>query len=34
VSQALKALRDRGWIETRRRSITVLDMEALKRRAT
>lgn len=34
VSQALKALRDRGWIETRRRSITILDMEALKRRAT
>lgn len=34
VSQALKALRDRGWIETRRRAITVLDMEALKRRAT
>jgi CRP/FNR family cyclic AMP-dependent transcriptional regulator len=34
VSQALKALRDRGWVETRRRSITVLDMEALKRRAT
>ncbi|MDQ3953795.1 MAG: Crp/Fnr family transcriptional regulator [Actinomycetota bacterium] len=34
VSQALKSLRDRGWIETRRRSITVMDMEALKRRAT
>lgn len=34
VSQALKALRDRGWIETGRRSITILDMEALKRRAT
>ncbi|HEX2295312.1 MAG TPA: Crp/Fnr family transcriptional regulator [Actinomycetota bacterium] len=34
VSQALKSLRDRGWIETRRRAITVLDMEALKRRAT
>jgi CRP/FNR family cyclic AMP-dependent transcriptional regulator len=34
VSQALKALRERGWIETRRRSITILDMEALKRRAT
>lgn len=34
VSQALKALRERGWVETRRRSITVLDMEALKRRAT
>ncbi|MDQ4124938.1 MAG: Crp/Fnr family transcriptional regulator [Actinomycetota bacterium] len=34
VSQALKALRDRGWIETARRSITILDMEALKRRAT
>ena len=34
VSQALKALRERGWIETRRRAITVLDMEALKRRAT
>jgi CRP/FNR family cyclic AMP-dependent transcriptional regulator len=34
VSQALKALRDRGWVETRRRSITILDMDALKRRAT
>ncbi len=34
VSQALKALRDRGWIETRRRSITVRDMGALERRAT
>jgi CRP-like cAMP-binding protein len=34
VSQALKALRDRGWIETRRRSITVRDMAALERRAT
>ena len=34
VSQALKTLRDRGWVETRRRSITVLDMQALKRRAT
>ena len=34
VSQALKALRERGWIETRRRSITVLDMSGLERRAT
>lgn len=34
VSQALKALRERGWVETRRRSITVLDVEALHRRAT
>ncbi len=34
VSQALKALRERGWIETRRRSITVRDMAALERRAT
>lgn len=34
VSQALKALRERGWIETRRRSITVRDMAALGRRAT
>ncbi|MFN2587347.1 MAG: Crp/Fnr family transcriptional regulator [Actinomycetota bacterium] len=34
VSQALKALRDREWIETRRRSITVRDMAALSRRAT
>jgi CRP-like cAMP-binding protein len=34
VSQALKALRDRGWIETRRRSITVRDIDALERRAT
>jgi CRP-like cAMP-binding protein len=34
VSQALKLLRERGWIETRRRSITVRDMAALERRAT
>ena len=34
VSQALKALRERGWIETRRRSITVRDMAALEKRAT
>lgn len=34
VSQALKSLRERGWVETRRRSITILDMAALKRRAT
>jgi CRP-like cAMP-binding protein len=34
VSQALKSLRDRGWVETKRRSITILDMGALKKRAT
>jgi CRP/FNR family transcriptional regulator, cyclic AMP receptor protein len=34
VSKALRTLRGRGLIETHRRSITVRDMEALRRRAT
>lgn len=34
VSKALQTLRDRGWIETHRRGITVLDIDALSRRAT
>ncbi len=34
VSKALQTLRSRGWIETRRRGITILDLEALTRRAT
>lgn len=34
ASKALSALRARGWIETHRRGITVLDLEALRRRAT
>lgn len=34
VSKALGSLRSLGWIETRRRGITVLDMAGLKRRAT
>jgi CRP/FNR family cyclic AMP-dependent transcriptional regulator len=34
VSQALKSLRDRGWVETKRRSITILDVAALEKRAT
>jgi CRP/FNR family transcriptional regulator, cyclic AMP receptor protein len=34
VSKALHSLRSRGWIETRRRGMTVLDLEALRRRAT
>lgn len=33
VSKALQHLRARGWIETHRRGITVLDLEALSRRA-
>lgn len=33
VSKALKTLRELGWIETHRRSLTVLDLEALRRRA-
>ncbi len=33
VSKALHVLRRRGWIETARRGITVLDLEALRRRA-
>ena len=34
VSKALQTLRSRGWIETRRRGITILDLDALTRRAT
>lgn len=34
VSKALQTMKARGWIETRRRGITVLDLEALARRAT
>lgn len=34
VSKALQALRGRHWIETHRRGITVLDLDALRRRAT
>ena len=33
VSKALQTLRELRWIETGRRSITVLDLEALRRRA-
>jgi CRP/FNR family transcriptional regulator, cyclic AMP receptor protein len=32
VSKALQTLRAPGWIETRRRHITVLDLEAVRRR--
>ncbi|HEU4480673.1 MAG TPA: Crp/Fnr family transcriptional regulator [Actinomycetota bacterium] len=34
ASKALQILRGRGWVETHRRGITVIDMEALRRRAT
>lgn len=34
VSKALSTMKARGWIETRRRGITVLDLDALARRAT
>ena len=34
VSKALHRMRSRGWIETHRRGITVVDIEALKRRAS
>lgn len=34
VTNALSALRERGWIETGRKSIVVRDVEALRRRAT
>ena len=34
VAKALRHLRDRGWVETRRRSFLVRDLEALRRRAT
>jgi len=33
VSKALRTLRGRGWIETRRRAITVLDIESLRKRS-
>lgn len=33
VSKALHTLRELGWVETRRRRITVLDVAALRRRA-
>jgi len=33
VSKALQSLRRAGWVVTERRSITVLDLEALRRRA-
>jgi CRP/FNR family transcriptional regulator, cyclic AMP receptor protein len=33
VSKALRALRGRGWIETHRRAITILDVESLRRRS-
>ncbi|MGH7753503.1 MAG: Crp/Fnr family transcriptional regulator, partial [Gemmatimonadales bacterium] len=34
VSKALRALRERGWIETHRRAVTVLNRDALRRRVT
>jgi len=34
VSKALRTLREKGWIETRRRGITVLDSAALRRQAS
>jgi CRP/FNR family cyclic AMP-dependent transcriptional regulator len=34
VSKALRTLRARGWIETRRKAIVVIDLAALRRRAT
>jgi CRP-like cAMP-binding protein len=33
VIRALRALRELGWIETRRRGVTQLDVEQLRRRA-
>jgi CRP/FNR family cyclic AMP-dependent transcriptional regulator len=33
VSKALRTLRGRGWIETRRRAITVLDVDSLRKRS-
>lgn len=33
VAKALRSMRDRGWIETRRREITVTDLDALRNRA-
>lgn len=34
VSKALSILRSRGWIETRRKGVTILDWESLRRRGT
>jgi CRP/FNR family cyclic AMP-dependent transcriptional regulator len=34
VSRALRLFRERGWIETRRRGLTVLNLAALRARAT
>jgi CRP/FNR family cyclic AMP-dependent transcriptional regulator len=34
VSKALRLLRSRGWITTARRSVTVIDVAALRARAT
>jgi hypothetical protein len=34
VSKVLRALRERGWIETHRRGITILDRDALRLHAT
>lgn len=34
VSKALQTMRARRWIETNRREITVIDLDALRRRAT
>jgi CRP/FNR family transcriptional regulator, cyclic AMP receptor protein len=34
VSKALQILRQRGWVSTHRRGVTVMDMPALRRRAT
>jgi CRP-like cAMP-binding protein len=34
VSRALRNFRERGWITTRRRALTVLDLDALRLRAT
>lgn len=34
VSKALRALRERGWIETHRRGITILNHDALRLHAT
>jgi CRP/FNR family cyclic AMP-dependent transcriptional regulator len=33
VSRALRSFRERGWIATRRRAITVLDLDALRARS-
>ena len=34
VSKALRWMRAHGWVETRRKAIVVLDLDALRRRAT